>query len=750
MKFKDVTPRYFRPSTKGQRKTDKRPEHVMLIGGRDGEAVAMLPPRDPRYWSEGAKGRWTEELEKETTYADARTQPRLLREVRPEQRLYAKGYMKVSDMGDLLARNLARQRPRPILVELTLRTQDDELLALPMEVSKGVVFTGLLPTSESAALVGAPLTWQQGEPQDQFTQTLAAAAEFGKLRLPNLIRAKDASGRTKSAKIVAPEVKDGIFVAMYSGGESSDPFFLDDTLLKKVRVIGTGKLSEVTLASGQKRNLREATPGERFAIPVADLVSLSLLTGFGSDIQDTPYFSRLFGIQGDYQGQQRIFPFFLVARLRVLRQAKVDRPAPQISQFLGDVTKTAEVREKAARHLRKFAETAWARAVQKGGLSNTDPWNRVLVDPITGLRMVVTPEKELFWADLPVIGGTAEGFDAVALLRPLYPGDEAILVNVDDYLGLARLREAIPEPPKGTLANPRGGMRTFSNAVHYLSQQELAMLAKLKKTTPEQILASEPRVRVRGGKKGTKSNPFQKVTEPGPGKIQVTSKRGKTLYMTPNQIAAMGSKMLAPGETERALSRSNPKRRYVATTGGSHQYIPGGDEDSAEDIAIAYQHIVGKSPSMKHAQRAAAGFGPGVELKKLRPGERVFQVTLFDEYDQRPYKIILMGKPAEVRRRVDRSVQLGDRLISIEEVKPGSSAVTYENPRTFGGGMSGAQRGQFAKKRSQRRMDASAERAYRREDAEISSDVGGDEEAEFQKFMAQLGLKANGRFRRNP
>jgi hypothetical protein len=55
-----------------------------------------------------------------------------------------------------------------------------------------------------------------------------------------------------------------------------------------------------------------------------------------------------------------------------------------------------------------------------------------------------------------------------------------------------------------------------------------------------------------------RENPFTPVTQDAPGRIQVTSKRGKTLYMTENQILKMGSKMLADGEVERALGRSNP------------------------------------------------------------------------------------------------------------------------------------------------------------------------------------------------
>ena len=55
-----------------------------------------------------------------------------------------------------------------------------------------------------------------------------------------------------------------------------------------------------------------------------------------------------------------------------------------------------------------------------------------------------------------------------------------------------------------------------------------------------------------------RENPFTPVTQNAPGRIQVTSKRGKTLYMTENQIRKMGAKMLADGEVERALGRSNP------------------------------------------------------------------------------------------------------------------------------------------------------------------------------------------------
>ena len=210
----------------------------------------------------------------------------------------------------------------------------------------------------------------------------------------------------------------------------------------------------------------------------------------------------------------------------------------------------------------------------------------------------------------------------------------------------------------------------------------------------------------------TRSNPFNKVTEPGPGKIQVTSKRGKTLYMTPNQIAKMGSKMLAPGEVERALSRSNPKRRYVTTTWGGHQYIPGGDED---DIGIAMMQGVGKASSKKGVRKVERFFGAQDprETVKLRPGERAYEVVYRDAATRRQASEFMTGTPATVKREAKK--RYGAGLMEVFEVKPGMGMDSYANPRSRRG---------------------------------VNDEVPGQyDEAEFQKHMANLGLKSNPRRR---
>ena len=58
-------------------------------------------------------------------------------------------------------------------------------------------------------------------------------------------------------------------------------------------------------------------------------------------------------------------------------------------------------------------------------------------------------------------------------------------------------------------------------------------------------------------------NPYRR--NPGE-KFTVTSKRGKSIQMTRRQIETMGRSMLAPGEAERVLGRSNPVRTYMGYT----------------------------------------------------------------------------------------------------------------------------------------------------------------------------------------
>jgi len=586
MEFRDIQPRNFLPSRSMRQASDKRREHVMLIGGRDGPAVAGLPPRDPKFWSEGEQARWTRELESDSTYPDAKTQSRFLREVRPEQRLYGHGYMKVKDMTEVLLRNLAMTRGRPLPTELTLVQENGALLALPLTVREGPVFTGLLPTKGAEDYRGTPITWKKGDDEGLLRDVLATAAEFTKLRLPITLTLDDGS---------------------------------------------------------QKKVLGPALEGENIVSTVGDTVSLAdvqavdLLDPDDATIQDKPFFARLVGVMGEFEGNLQLYPYFLIARLRPIRRQRDGLPVPKASTFLGDVSKTEKTRKKAAQHLQRFAEELWAARLNRSRKHENafmDPRR----DPVTGMDLRVDQDKTLYWVDSP-----SSEFDPVALLRPLYPGSGAIVVNVDDYLRLSRMVNAL-KPSGSVKSNPhRGSMRHFGNPVHYLNERELQAMAAneglsvaaLLKKYKGHIMPSADRPRggrsqsapafVSAGRRAASSgvglritrknsgwdptmyeiepgivyepnvgpppefvsNPFNKVTEPGPGKIQVTSKRGKTLYMTQNQIAKMGDKMLMPGEVNRALGRSNPARhrsqmsKAAGTYGSVNDEVPG-QYDEAE------------------------------------------------------------------------------------------------------------------------------------------------------------------------
>ena len=144
-----LAPRYFshssEPSGKVLRKRKGYPEHlqkshVMVTGGREGPLVsAKKVPREERPTLTGWKGApsagWTTELEKDGTPKDARTQSGYLRRVRPEQRAWARGVMRVPDIEYVLYGGLAPSdridldvagRPR---VELTLWIADEALFA---------------------------------------------------------------------------------------------------------------------------------------------------------------------------------------------------------------------------------------------------------------------------------------------------------------------------------------------------------------------------------------------------------------------------------------------------------------------------------------------------------------------------------------------------------------------------------------------------------------------------------------------
>lgn len=106
MAYKRIAPRVF-PHTARDESTQKRQgwppslrqAHANVVGGREGESVAG---RLALEWDGKPSTEWTEQLREGHTYPSARTQSPFLRRVRPEQRAWARGVMRVSDMERIL------------------------------------------------------------------------------------------------------------------------------------------------------------------------------------------------------------------------------------------------------------------------------------------------------------------------------------------------------------------------------------------------------------------------------------------------------------------------------------------------------------------------------------------------------------------------------------------------------------------------------------------------------------------------
>ena len=172
-------------------------------------------------------------------------------------------------------------------------------------------------------------------------------------------------------------------------------------------------------------------------------------------------------------------------------------------------------------------------------------------------------------------------------------------------------------------------------------------------------------------------NPYR--SNPGD-RFAVTTKRGKSVQMTRRQIETMGKAMLAPGEAERVLGRSNPKRRVIATTWGGHQYMGSGEDD----IGISVTHHVGKVTSKKDARKFRLSVGAQERVQKLYPGERAYEITFWDKYDRRNVTELATGKPADVKKKAEK--EHGANLREIREIKAGDSMHEYANPFEFSPG----------------------------------------------------------------
>lgn len=145
----NLAPRYFKHSlTASGRVVPKRleyplklrPSHVMVTGGREGalisgKKVGSSQKKTDTGWSGEPSDSWKRELELDRTPQDARTQGVFLRRVRPEQRAWARGVMRVPDIEYVLYGGLVPSgridldvpgKPR---VELTLWIADEGLFA---------------------------------------------------------------------------------------------------------------------------------------------------------------------------------------------------------------------------------------------------------------------------------------------------------------------------------------------------------------------------------------------------------------------------------------------------------------------------------------------------------------------------------------------------------------------------------------------------------------------------------------------
>ena len=187
-----------------------------------------------------------------------------------------------------------------------------------------------------------------------------------------------------------------------------------------------------------------------------------------------------------------------------------------------------------------------------------------------------------------------------------------------------------------------------------------------------------------------RENPFTPVTQNAPGRIEVTSKRGKTLYMTENQIRKMGSKMLADGEVERALGRSNPVRTYIGTdrSGRSDDYV-----------------TVVKARSEKAAKKALRQAHASDAVRMVPRGSREVSMELSD--GEFPYQHHIPARSLKVAKA--EANRRGFIVDSASYMKPGTYPFAKTNPR--GSGEGPKRRGAFAEfeERMKRELGARGE-----------------------------------------
>ena len=195
-----LAPRYFKHSLVrsdgGLIEVEKRVEypenlrksHVMVTGGREGSMVSgkSVPPKGEATrtgWKGTPSPGWTSELASNKTLDDSRTQAPYLRQVRPEQRAWARGVMRVSDIEQVLFGGPVQPNTRIDLdvkgtprVELTLWIADEGLFAS----ITGKIEAIRVVTVDDAAAIGVDEEKKQIDPS-QLSKGVVNTAQYAEM-----------------------------------------------------------------------------------------------------------------------------------------------------------------------------------------------------------------------------------------------------------------------------------------------------------------------------------------------------------------------------------------------------------------------------------------------------------------------------------------------------------------------------------------------------------------------------------------
>jgi len=475
--FRGSAPRYFEPTNI---KRGNRFEHIMVAGGRDGPEIANVAPKDPGYWKDGESRRWTTELELGETPPTARTQSPLLREVRPLQRLWEKGYMTGQEMLEAIEANQASSYTKGTApdVELTVVQESEEGARygkVRVTLVEAPVFVGL---SENSKAVGAPVDLKKIT-EEELRQLGLALAEMQVFRSPLFVRTKNYDGTE-----IAIELSDAKATAKGVTGKFRGAPKAGRPWKRKTK-------------EGEKEIVR----GEEVTLTKSQLLRVSLFDPEKPESVNLPSWRRMNGMKvklrdvlsgQEFAGEPVTLPFSLIARLKSIYPQDPKRPARLISQYSGDTSKPEKVRQRVAKELEKFRRDAVmsmykrARKIERGKAS-PDPFIKF---GETGLSMRLNDEQQLVWVDR----AGSDGVNPVALLRSMNGGTGDILVTPDNVLLLIQQARSMRTKSKRRkpkmAANPlRGPMRNYENPIHYMTDHELDMMARAEGVSVEQLLA---------------------------------------------------------------------------------------------------------------------------------------------------------------------------------------------------------------------------------------------------------------------